>query len=236
MRVILLGPPGAGKGTLAKSLKESLDMAHISSGDILREEMNRKTLLGNKVKEYIETGQLVPDEIVTKIIESRLTRNQTEESYLLDGFPRTETQARDLDQILSRIQKPIDLVIYMESTLPVIIQRLAGRRVCKVCGALFHVVNKPPKIRGICDVCGGPLYERPDDQEDTIKTRMEVYLKNTAPIIEYYAAQGKLKKINANQDAEVVKEQLMRLFDEKASPQPERYRASLNRKRGISQS
>ena len=226
MRIVLLGPPGAGKGTLAKLLKETMAVAHISTGDILREEMNQDTALGKKIKKYVESGTLVPDKIVTKITENRLSLDQyTQGGYLLDGFPRTKTQAQDLDKILGRLKKPIEVVVYMETALPVIIQRLTGRRVCRQCGALFHVVNKPSRSPEICDVCGGPLYQRPDDNQETIETRMKVYLKNTAPIIEYYAAQGKLRRINANQDSGVVKTELMKILDEEGS---------LKRRRGSS--
>ena len=217
MRIVLLGPPGAGKGTLARLWQETMEVTHISTGDILREEMNHKTPLGKKIKRFVESGELVPDAVVTKIIENRLSsKKNSDRGYLFDGFPRTETQARDLDKILTKIKKPIDLVVYMESSLPVVLQRLTGRRVCKECGALFHMVNKLPQRPGICDLCGGALYQRPDDHEETIKTRMEVYLKNIQPIIEYYAAQGKLKKINADRNAEAVKDELTKIFDAKA--------------------
>ena len=215
MRLILLGPPGAGKGTLAKLLKETLNVVHISTGDILREEMNNNTPLGRDIKKLVEQGALVPDEIVTKIIENKLKVHQhSEKGFMLDGFPRTKIQAEELDKILTPIGYPIDYALYMESTLPVIIQRLTGRRVCKECGALFHITNKPPQRYGICDVCNGPLYQRPDDNEETIKTRMSVYLKNISPIIQYYEARGKLKRINADRDSLVVKEELMKIFDE----------------------
>ena len=215
MRIILLGPPGAGKGTLAKLLKDALNIVHISTGDILREEMNNNTVLGQDIKKLVEGGGLVPDSIVTQIIENKLIASKNVASgFLLDGFPRTQAQAEQLDQILTRIHQPIDIVLYMEASLPVILQRLTGRRVCRECGALFHTTNKPPKKPGICDVCHGALYQRPDDNAETISTRMKVYLKNTAVIIEYYAAQNKLKKVNADQEAQTVKNELMKIFDE----------------------
>ena len=213
MRVVLLGPPGAGKGTQANLLKETLGIAHISTGDILREEMAHDTPLGKDVKKYIETGALVPDEVVTRIIEKRVTQaKESSRGYLLDGFPRTKQQAQDLDKILEKIHQSLNYVFYMEADLPVIIQRLTGRRVCKKCGALFHVVNKPPKKEGICDECGGPLYQRPDDIEETITKRMDVYLKSTKPIVKYYDAQGKLIRLDGNKDAVEVKDYLMTVF------------------------
>jgi adenylate kinase len=133
---------------------------------------------------------------------------------MLDGFPRTTQQAQDLDWILKDLKQPLDYVLYLESTLSVIIQRLTGRRVCRNCGALFHMTNKPPKKEGVCNSCGGPLYQRADDNEETIRTRMDVYLKNTTPIIDYYEEQGKLRKVNADRDAEEVQAVLMKIFHE----------------------
>ncbi len=215
MRLVLLGPPGAGKGTLAALLKESLKLTHISTGDILRDEMKNDTPIGREAKKFIEKGELVPDEFVIKLIEKKLTSDKrVEGGYMLDGFPRTGKQAEDLDRILGQIHQPLDYALYMESTLPVIIQRLGGRRVCKNCGALYHVRNKPPKKEKICDLCGGELYQRADDNESTICTRMDVYLKSTRPVIDYYQAQGKLKKLDGDKDSEEVQGVLMRIFHE----------------------
>lgn len=213
MRLVLLGPPGAGKGTQANLLKKTLSLAHISTGDILREEMSKATKLGQEVKKFVETGALVPDKVVTKIIENRLTGDkQFEGGYMLDGFPRTRRQAEDLDKIVSKVKRPIDYAVYFDATLPVIIQRLTGRRVCKKCGDLYHATNRPPKKAGICDTCGGELYQRADDNEATIKTRMDVYLKSTAPIIDYYQNQKKLITVDANKDDISVKKHLMGVF------------------------
>ncbi len=215
MRIILLGPPGAGKGTLAKLLKEALNIAHISTGDILREEMKNQTPLGMEIKKLVESGALVPDEIVTKIIENKLTANKNgAQGYMLDGFPRTKVQAEQLDAILTKIRHPIDVALYMEASVPVIIQRLTGRRVCKKCGAPFHIKNRPPKKQDICDLCGGELYQRPDDNEETIRKRMKVYLESTAPIVDYYHAQRKLVKVDADKESEILKDELMQLFND----------------------
>jgi len=212
----LLGPPGAGKGTLAKLLKSDLHIDHISTGDILREEIKNKTKLGTKVKEYIDNGQLVPDEIVTQLVELRLTSPSSgEKGFMLDGFPRTRHQAEDLDRILEEINKPTDYAIYLESTVPVIIRRLTGRRICRSCSAVYHIVNRPPKKSGICDECGGnDLYQRQDDNEKTIRNRMDVYLENTLPIVKYYEAKGKLKRLMADTESEELHEHLMKMFDE----------------------
>ncbi len=215
MRLVLLGPPGAGKGTLAALLKESLKLIHISTGDMLREEMKMGTPIGRDAKQFIEKGELVPDEFVIKLIEKKLTSDKRVESgYMLDGFPRTRQQAEDLDRILGQIHQPLDYALYMESTLPVIIQRLGGRRVCKACGAVYHMRNKPPKKDKICDLCGGEVCQRADDNEATIRTRMDVYLKNTRPVMDYYKAQGKLEKLDGDKDSQEVQVVLMQIFHE----------------------
>ena len=215
MRVTLLGPPGAGKGTLAGILKENLGLLHISTGDILREEMKNNTELGERAKSFIENGELVPDEVVIKLIEKKLSSNgSAAKGYMLDGFPRTSAQAEALDAILEKIGKPLDYALYLDSTLPVVVQRLTGRRVCRNCGALYHIVNKPSKKNGLCDECGGELYQRADDNEETINTRMEVYLKSTTPIIDYYDKQKKLKKFDGDKDSKDLEKILMKTFDE----------------------
>ncbi len=216
MRIVLLGPPGAGKGTQAKLLAKEFNLLHISTGDLLREEMKKNSDLGKEVKKFVESGGLVPDEIVTQMIKNKLTvqSDSRSEGYILDGFPRTEQQAESLDQILDDIQQPIDATIFMEATLPVVTQRLTGRRVCRDCGALFHVGNKPPKKDGVCDQCQGELYQRPDDNEETIKKRMDVYMKNTQSVISHYQRQNKLVKVNGDRNAEKVRKQIIDLFHE----------------------
>ena len=212
MRVVLLGPPGAGKGSLAALLKKSFGIAHISTGDLLREEIKNKTPLGQKAKSYIDRGDLVPDELVTQLVEKRL--KTLSGGYLLDGFPRTRKQAQDLDTILSSLKTPLDSIISLEASTPVIVSRLAGRRVCRSCGALFHIKNKPPKKEGFCDLCGGQLYQRPDDNEATVKERLKVYLESTEPIIRYYGEQKRLVTVNGDKDSEDVKALVLKLFDE----------------------
>lgn len=204
MRIVLLGPPGAGKGTLAGLIKEKFGVLHLSTGDLLRAEMKSGSALGCEMKGYVEKGELVPDEVVTRMIACQLKKADLSRGVLFDGYPRTVQQAKDLDQLLKGLSKPLDATVFMTVELPVIIMRLTGRRICRKCGAVYHMVNIPPKREGVCDQCGGELYQRPDDNEQTIKNRMDVYLKSTTPIIEYYAAQGKLKKIDAGQDAKDV--------------------------------
>lgn len=205
MNIILLGPPGAGKGTLAGAIKKQCGVAHISTGDMLREEMKSGSELGTQVKKYVESGALVPDAVVIQLIEKRLAKQDgADKGYMLDGFPRTVPQAEELDKILAKIQQPADFVLYMESSLPVVLERLTGRRVCRQCGALYHLKNMPSKKEGVCDACGGELYQRADDNEETIRKRMGVYISSTSPIIDYYQKQGKLKKINSDQNSQEV--------------------------------
>ena len=215
MRIVLLGPPGAGKGTLANLLKEKDGVFHISTGDMLREEMKSGSELGTQVKSYVESGGLVPDDVIIKIIENKLkTDERIQKGYLLDGFPRTEPQAEALDKILEKVGQAIEYAFYLEASLPVVIQRLTGRRVCRECGAIFHVTNMPPKEENKCDVCGGELYQRADDQEETIRKRMDVYLESTAPTVDYYQKQGKLKKLNADKGTEELLNKCLAILNE----------------------
>lgn len=213
MRLILLGAPGAGKGTQANLLQKQLGVKHISMGDILREEMKNNTPLGQEVKKYVESGGLVPDEVVTKIIENKLKEKEIATvGYMLDGFPRTAKQAEDLNVILKRINQLVDYVIYMEVDPKIVIARLTGRRVCRKCAAVYHIKNMPSKKEGVCDKCQGELYQRPDDVEETIRKRINVYVESTAPIIDYYKAQGVLLTVDGNQDAEKLRDQLLNVF------------------------
>ncbi len=215
MKIILLGPPGAGKGTLAGLLKNILNILHISTGDLLRQEMKDGTKLGREIKKFVESGQLVPDEVVTKMIEQKVTRKEVfTKGYMLDGYPRTSTQAEDLDSILKRNKQSINCALYLEATLSIVVQRLTGRRVCKKCDALFHIKNRPPKKRGVCDACGGELYQRSDDNEETIRKRMDVYAESTKPIIEYYQKQKKLVTLNGDRESESLCDDIKKILNE----------------------
>ncbi len=219
MRCVLLGPPGAGKGSLAGIIKDMIGV-HISTGDMLREEMKKGSQLGLEIKSLIEKGALVSDEIVTKLVEQRVTNDPSlAKGYMLDGFPRTTQQAKDLDVILGKAGQPLDFVLCMEASLGLILTRLTGRRICRKCGAVFHMTNKPPKNSGVCDVCQGELYQRSDDNEETISKRMDVYETSTKPIIDYYAAQNKLIRINGDKETAELREDLIKILNEDKSYQ-----------------
>ncbi len=188
MRIILFGPPGSGKGTQAQILKDRYHIPQVSTGEILRGEVEKKTRLGLKAKGFMEKGLLVPDELVLEMVENRLKEENCEKGFILDGFPRNITQAEALDI-------PIDRVISLDIEEEELIRRLSGRRVCEDCGANYHIVSNRPKSEGICDRCGGKLYQRADDNEDTIKERLGVYERETAPLISFYEVKGPLRRV-----------------------------------------
>lgn len=196
MKIIMLGAPGAGKGTHAKKITEKYGIPAISTGDIFRENIKNGTELGKKAKEYMDAGNLVPDELVCDLVVDRLKQDDCKEGYILDGFPRTIPQAEALTAALAKDNDAIDyaLEIFLEDQA--IIDRMSGRRVCKSCGATFHVVNIPPKKEGICDECEGELITRDDDVPETVKKRLNVYHEQTAPLIDYYKEQGILRVID----------------------------------------
>ena len=204
MRIILLGPPGAGKGTQAKTLAQKLDLPHISTGDILRENASKGTDLGKEAKGYMDKGVLVPDALVTQMLLRRLDEPNVKRGFILDGYPRNLNQAKSLDASLGQKNLAVDLVFYLDTSEAVIIQRLSGRLVCKSCGANFHIKNMPPKIDGLCDNCACKLYQRSDDKEETIRARLEVYKNDVSSLIKYYAAKEKLHPIIADEPQETV--------------------------------
>lgn len=186
MLVVLMGPPGAGKGTQAEKLAKEFALPHISTGDIFRGAVKEGTEMGKKAKEYMDKGELVPDEIVIGIVKERLARPDCNEGFLLDGFPRTVEQAEALDEVLEDLKLKISAVVSVDVQEEELINRLTGRRVCRSCGATYHLKFNPPKVRNICDHCSGELYQRSDDTIDTVKERLAIYRKQTMPIIEYY--------------------------------------------------
>lgn len=192
LRAVLLGPPGAGKGTQAVRLVEKYEIPHISTGDIFRKNIKEGTELGKKAQEYMNAGALVPDELVVDLVKDRLQQDDCKNGFLLDGFPRTIFQAEKLDEFLSESNVKMDIVINLKVEKEALIKRLTGRRVCKDCGASYHIVNIPPKKEGVCDICGGELIQRKDDNIETVENRINVYEEQTAPLIGYYKEAGSL--------------------------------------------
>ncbi len=201
MILVFLGPPGAGKGTQAKLLSQRMGFLHLSTGDLLREAVKNQTPLGKKAKEYMDRGELVPDELIVQLIEETMPKDG---NVILDGFPRTVNQALALEEMLKGKGEKISKVLFFDVPDEVIIDRLSGRRVCSKCGAVYHVKYNPPKIEGVCDLCGGSLVQRDDDKEEVVKKRLEVYRKQTQPLIEFYQDRSIIYRL----DAEKVVEEL----------------------------
>ncbi|MDQ0508843.1 adenylate kinase [Peptoniphilus ivorii] len=208
MRLVILGPPGAGKGTQAASIVDTFDVVHISTGDIFRENIKNDTELGKKAKSYMDRGELVPDEVVNEIVVDRLKKDDVQKGFLLDGFPRTVNQAVALDAALEAMGQKLDRVINIVVDKNLLVERAVGRRVCPKCGRTYHVVNQPPKVEGKCDADGETLIQRDDDTEETVKTRIGVYEKQTSPLIDYYKAQGLLLDVDGSGAIEEVFESI----------------------------
>jgi len=213
MDLIFLGPPGAGKGTQAKMLVERYGIPQVSTGDILRAAVAEGTELGKKAKEYMEAGKLVPDEVVIGIIEERLKQSDCEKGFILDGFPRTVPQAEALDKVLEKMGRKIDHVLTLDVPEEELIKRLTGRRTCKKCGAMYHTIFNPPKVEGVCDKCGGELYQRPDDNEETVRSRLSVYEQQTRPLIDFYEKKGLVRKIDGRGEIKEIFEQIVRILE-----------------------
>ncbi|MBI4372318.1 MAG: adenylate kinase [Candidatus Omnitrophica bacterium] len=208
LRIVLLGPPGAGKGTHAKILGERYELAHISTGDLLRSQIQAETSLGKKAKSFIDNGKLAPDELVVEMMRERLSDPDVKKGFILDGFPRTVEQAIALEKMLAEKKMPINLVLEFATSEKVIIDRLSGRRVCSNCGANYHIRNILPKREGICDLCGKRLVQRKDDEPETVRKRLEVYQDQTAPLIEYYKQRKVLRAVSGDLEIEPLQEEL----------------------------
>ena len=208
--IVLLGPPGAGKGTQAEIISEKLSIPHISSGDLFRENLKNETELGKKAKAFMDGGKLVPDEITISMVEDRLTRKDCEAGALLDGFPRTPLQAQELDKILNGHGNAICCVPYIMVSDRILLERLTGRWTCKAAGHIYHEKFNPPQKTGICDIDGSPLYQRDDDKKETIEKRLAVFHEQTAPLIDYYHGKNLLVEIDGTQSIEKVSEALMK--------------------------
>jgi adenylate kinase len=207
--IILLGAPGAGKGTQAVMLAEKLKLAQVASGDLFRQALQKETDLGKKAKAFMEKGQLVPDEITIQMVLERLATPDTQGGAILDGFPRNIEQAGALDEALAKQAKVINKVIYIKVPEKELLKRLSGRWICRNCQTPYHEVDNPPKVKGICDRCGGELYQRADDNATTVKKRLEVYFAETAPLVDYYKNTGKLQEIDGESGAAEVNRRII---------------------------
>jgi len=208
LNIVLLGPPGAGKGTQAKVLSREFKVLHVSTGDMLREAVEKGTEIGSRAKSYMDAGELVPDTIVIDLVIERISRDDAKKGFLLDGFPRNEEQADRLDASLEKAAKKLGLVLYFKTAPAVSLERLSGRRVCTACRENFHVKNMPPKKNGICDYCGGELVQRRDDTEETVKRRLMVYEKETKALINYYRHKGILREVSGDLDVNELFEEI----------------------------
>jgi adenylate kinase len=208
MKLILLGAPGAGKGTQAQKLVEHYNIPQISTGDLLRAAVAAGTELGKEANEYMTAGKLVPDSVVIGLIEERLKEDDCKGGFILDGFPRTVAQAEKLGEITD-----IDAVVNVAVDTSILMDRLTGRRTCKSCNAMFHMVFKPPKEEGKCDACGGELYQRADDNEETVKSRLDTYNESTAPLVDFYKGTGKLKEVNGQGAIDEVFQNILKVLE-----------------------
>ena len=216
--IVLLGPPGAGKGTQSKVLENELDLPHISTGDIFRENIKNGTPLGTLANTYISKGDLVPDDVTLAMLRERFTQPDCKNGAILDGFPRTPTQADELEVLLHSFGGQVSFVLLITAPVETLIERLAGRWICKAQGHVFHEPFNPPREKGVCDIDGSDLYQRDDDKAETVLNRIEIYQNQTAPLIQYYQERGLLLEINGFESIEVVSRQVMSAFKERCLP------------------
>ncbi len=208
MNILIMGPAGAGKGTMSDLILKEYDIPHISTGDMLRENVRNNTELGLEAKSYMDAGKLVPDDVINAMVEKRLQEPDCQKGYLLDGFPRTLVQAEAFEKIEEKIGKPVESVIALEVGFDTLVDRITGRRICPKCGAIYHIHNKPSKVEGICDICGSELNQRKDDTVEQLTVRMDEYEKSTKPVIDFYEKRGVVTTIDAAQDSKVVFEKV----------------------------
>ncbi|WP_381414303.1 adenylate kinase [Staphylococcus epidermidis] len=213
MNIILMGLPGAGKGTQASEIVKKFPIPHISTGDMFRKAIKDETDLGKEAKSYMDRGELVPDEVTVGIVKERISEDDAKKGFLLDGFPRTIDQAESLSQIMSELDREIDAVINIEVPEEELMNRLTGRRICEKCGTTYHLVFNPPKVDGICDIDGGKLYQREDDNPEIVSNRLSVNVKQSKPILEYYNNKGVLKNIDGSKDIDEVTKDVIDILD-----------------------
>lgn len=204
MNILIMGPAGSGKGTQSKQIAEDYNIPHISTGDMFRQAIKDKTPLGLQVEEVLNAGKLVSDELTVGLVKERLQQEDCQKGYLLDGFPRSLAQAKALTEITKEINRPVELVLHLDVDFGELAARVTGRRMCKKCGEIYHIANKPSKVEGICDLCGGELYQRADDTEEELKVRLDAYYENTKPCLDYYQETGTIIYINASQEIDQV--------------------------------
>mgnify|MGYP000835071418 CR=1 FL=1 len=213
MKIVMLGAPGAGKGTQAKMISEKYGVPHISTGDIFRANIKENTPLGQKAKEYMDKGLLVPDELVVDLVVDRLAQDDAKKGYVLDGFPRTIPQAEALTEALSKIGEKLDYAIDVDVPDENIVRRMSGRRACVSCGGTYHIKYNPTKVEGVCDACGGELTQRSDESEEAVQVRIDTYNKQTKPLIDYYTMLGELTNVDGNQSMDEVAEEIYKVLD-----------------------
>ena len=216
MKIIMLGAPGAGKGSQASRIATEYQLPHISTGDIFRANLKEETELGKKAKSFMDKGELVPDDITIAMLLERIHKEDCKNGYILDGFPRTIPQAEALKEALAKKNEKIDLALDVEASDELIIKRMAGRRTCPACGAIYHIVTLPPKTEGICDRCGADLIQRKDDNEETVKNRLKIYHEVTEPLISYYKKEGILEEIDGAEELDKVFEKVKRIIHERS--------------------
>ena len=212
MKIIMLGAPGAGKGSQASRIAKEYQLPHISTGDIFRANLKEETELGKRAKSFMDKGELVPDDITIAMLLERIHKEDCKNGYILDGFPRTIPQAEALKEALAKKDEKIDLALDVEASDELIIKRMAGRRTCPACGAIYHIVTLPPKTDGICDRCGADLIQRKDDNEETVKNRLKIYHEVTEPLISYYKKEGILEEIDGAEELDKVFEKVKRII------------------------
>ncbi len=213
MNIVIMGLPGAGKGTQAAEIIKKYPIPHISTGDMFRLAIKNETPLGNEAKSYMDRGELVPDEVTVGIVKERLSESDAKDGFLLDGFPRTVQQAEALNEIMDELGSKIESTIYVDVPEEELMNRLTGRRICEVCGTAYHLVFNPPKQEGICDLDGGKLYQREDDNPETVQNRLEVNIKQTQPLLDFYESQGVLSRVNGSQDIDEVFEDIKKVLE-----------------------
>lgn len=216
MKIIMLGAPGAGKGSQASRIAKEYQLPHISTGDIFRANLKEETELGKRAKSFMDKGELVPDDITIAMLLDRIHKEDCKNGYILDGFPRTIPQAEALKEALAKKDEKIDLALDVEASDELIIKRMAGRRTCPACGAIYHIVTLPPKNEGICDRCGADLIQRKDDNEETVKNRLKIYHEVTEPLISYYKKEGILEEIDGAEELDKVFEKVKRIIHERS--------------------